>query len=59
MVIGDKKTERVHFGDSIPRKMMGTVVWIHPMRRFYVVEFDFEFGKVREAYFFPGRGGNA
>lgn len=58
MKIGEKKTENVHFGDCLPRTMTGTVVWIHPQRRFYVLEFRFEQGTVREGYYFPGRGGN-
>lgn len=58
MKIGDRKTEQVHFGDSRPRTMTGTVVYIHPQRRFYTVEFKFTFGSLRESYFFPGRGGN-
>ena len=57
MKIGDRKLARVHFGDTLPRDMVGTVVYIHPDRRFYVLEFEFERFTCREAYYFPGRGG--
>lgn len=34
-----------------PRPMDGTVVYMHPMGRFYVVEFTFKLGyKVRESF---------
>lgn len=37
-----------------PVPMTGKVVFIHPRRRFYVLEFAFKNGnKVREAYKFP------
>jgi len=58
MVIGDRKTELLHFGDQEPRYKTGTVVWIHPERRFYTVEFDMGMGRtVRENYYFPSRAG--
>ncbi len=56
MNIGEKKTEVFHFGDVKGITKTGRVVWIHPERRFYVVEFDIEGRRVRESYFFPGRG---
>ena len=35
-----------------------TVVYIHPQRRFYTVEFDLPRGrKCRESYYFPDRAG--
>lgn len=35
-----------------------TVVYIHPQRRFYTVEFDMPRGrKCRESYYFPDRAG--
>lgn len=58
MTIGEKRSEKVHFGDTMPVTKTGTVVWIHPRRIFYVVEFDFLLGRIRESYFFLGRGGN-
>lgn len=58
MKIGDRRTEEYTFGEMHGITKTGRVVWIHPERRFYVVEFEFERGKVRESYFFPGRGGN-
>ena len=56
MNIGDKKPEVFHFGDVKGITKTGRVVWIHPERRFYVVEFKIENHRVRESYFFPGRG---
>lgn len=38
---GEKKTKRAH---------TGTVVYIHPQRRYYTVEFEMNGGKVRESY---------
>lgn len=35
----------------------GTVVYIHPERRYYVVEFRFDFGSFRETFYFYPRGG--
>lgn len=36
-----------------------TVVYIHPQRRFYTVEFDLPRGrKCRESYYFPDRAGD-
>lgn len=52
-------TEKVSFGDSMPKPMAGTVVWIHPRRIFYVAEFELAIGKFRESYFFPTRRGDA
>lgn len=59
MEIGDKKTELVHFGDGVPIQRTGRVVYIHPRRVFYVVEFELgDRGQtVRESYFFPTRSG--
>ena len=31
----------------------GKVIWIHPERRFFVLEFQFRYGKCREAYLMP------
>lgn len=56
MNIGDKKTEVFHFGEASGITRTGRVVWIHPSRRFYVVEFEIGGHRVRESYFFPGRG---
>ncbi len=57
MLVGDKKTVPVHFGDGPGKLMTGRVVYIHPRRVFYIVEFETEIGKIRESYFFPARGG--
>lgn len=36
-------------------KTTGTVVYIHPGERFYVVRFDFPAGSFRESFYFPDR----
>lgn len=60
MQLGDRKTERMTMGDCRPVTKTGTVVYIHPRRLFYTVEFEVDGHKVRESYFFPARrGGNA
>lgn len=35
-----------------PQPLSGTVVYIHPQRRFYVVEFEFRPYRIREAFRF-------
>ena len=57
MQIGDKKTERMTMGDCHPVTKTGTVVYIHPARLFYILEFDVGDHKVRESYYFPARLG--
>lgn len=57
MQVGDKRTEVIHMGQDGGVTKTGTVVYIHPERRFYVVEADLGGQKVREAYYFPGRRG--
>lgn len=37
---------------KVLKPIMGTVVYIHPKRRFHTVEFDLPGGKLRES--FPG-----
>lgn len=54
MVVGDRKTQQMHIGEGRPITKSGRVVYIHPRRRFYVLEFEFEKGNVREAYLFNG-----
>ena len=56
MKVGDRVSELVSFGDTTPLRKTGTVVYIHPERRFYVAEFEFEKGRLRESYLFPGLG---
>ena len=58
MEIGDGKTEPVSFGDVHGKPMSGRVVYIHPQRRFYTVEFEVGPYKFREDFYFPSRGGN-
>lgn len=57
MQIGDKKTGVVNLGDCRGITKTGTVVYIHPDRRFYTVEYELGSGKVRESYYFPARNG--
>lgn len=57
MQVGDQKTEEISFGDGAKRTATGTVVYIHPKRAFYIVEFELPGGKVRESYYFPARRG--
>lgn len=59
MEIGDRKSALIHFGDGKPRRMTGKVVYIHPERRFYVLEFSLGPCRLRESYYFPFRGGDA
>lgn len=58
MEAGDKVTEELFFGDEHGRTYTGTVVWIHPEGRFYVVEFAFGLRKFRESFYFPERRGD-
>lgn len=60
MNIGDKVRAFVTFGDTMPSEYTGRVVWIHPRRIFYVVEFELgeRREKVRESYFFRDLPGN-
>lgn len=58
MEVGDRKTCTLYFGGCDPKPHTGTVVWIHPERRFYVVRFEFDRGRsFDEAFFFPSRAG--
>lgn len=50
MQIGDKVSERIV---ALGVMQQGEIVYIHPERRFYVVEFRFLFGSFRESYMFP------
>lgn len=45
--LGDTVTRRIEATD---RKATGTVVYIHPERRYYVVEFRMKYGSFREGY---------
>lgn len=48
--VGDKVTERVVSTDSM---MTGTVMYVHPDKYYYTVEFKGLFGSFRESFFFP------
>lgn len=58
MQVGDRKTVTVNLGDCRPITKTGTVVYIHPKRSFYIVEFELGEHKAREAYYFPTRNGD-
>lgn len=45
--LGDTVTRHI---DATNRKATGTVVYIHPERRYYVVEFRMKCGSFREGY---------
>lgn len=48
--VGDRTTEKVtHSGDVVE----GTVVWVHPLHRYYVVEFKCLWDSYRESYYIP------
>jgi len=49
--VGDRKTETLHFGEGNSRTYTGRVVYVHPERRFYIVEFGFEKGSFRETFY--------
>lgn len=42
--------EEGHTSPKCKEKHWGTVIYIHPLRRFAVLEFSFPAGKVREAF---------
>ena len=60
MKIGDKSKEWIPsaFAPDKGEHVYGTVVYIHPQRRFYTVEFDFHGRTFRESYPFQYRTGN-
>lgn len=45
--VGDTRREYV---ETLWEAFKGTVIYVHPRRRFYVVEFQFKSGSFREAY---------
>ena len=50
--VGDKVQRTVHFDKGFSKKMWGTVIYIHPKRMFYLVEFRTEFAVLKESYEF-------
>ena len=60
MQVGDRKKCLCYFGEFFnPKVLEGTVTYIHPERRFYIVRFDFARGRsFSEAFYFPSRAGN-
>jgi hypothetical protein len=58
MVVGDKvmmtpTTMVDEQNRMVKEKIAGVVKWMHPKRRFYVVEFSFAGGKIRESWPMP------
>lgn len=53
MKVGDKVKRKIYYGaeygGNLPPEE-GIVVFIHPQRRFYTLEFTFPLGKIRESY---------
>ncbi|MGM9601415.1 MAG: hypothetical protein ACI3W5_07510 [Faecousia sp.] len=58
MKIGDNVRKRITFGSGFglgklkadDQAFTGTVIWVHPLGRFYVVEFKGPIGTIRESY---------
>lgn len=55
ITVGDKVRKRITFGKCVGKNVddpayTGTVIWVHPQDRFYVAEFPFRNGKIRECY---------
>jgi len=47
-----RRENRGHHQPLVKVYATGTVVYIHPLRRYYTLEFDNGYGKYREAFFF-------
>lgn len=59
MQVGDRKTCRIQHGEHMPFTREGSVTYIHPERRFYIVRFDCPQGRCySESFYFPHRAGN-
>lgn len=58
MNLGDKVRRTMHLYDGAGSGMQtvtGTVIYIHPRQRYYIVEFPMPRGEViREAYYWKG-----
>lgn len=57
--VGDKVCKKLSYQMSneeerrqgtADKPVTGTVVWVHPRRRYYVAEFSFPLGNIRECY---------
>lgn len=61
MIVGDKIGHLcptfggISNGLLTPKQCDGVVVYIHPQRRFFIVEFKFEYGSFRQSFYFPAR----
>lgn len=55
MKIGERHRVKPLFGASderfVPTLKIGTIIYVHPKRRFAVLEFEFLNGKGRETFF--------
>lgn len=45
--VGDRRTE---FCEELQQKIKCVVVYVHPQKRFYVVQYDFKFGSFCESF---------
>lgn len=52
MQLGDKITQNIEIGKESKLISTGTVVYIHPLWRFYTLEFELKYGTIRESYLF-------
>lgn len=61
MKVGDLREEIPSYGATVnaltAERMPCTVVYVHPRKLYYVVEFQMEGGPVRETYYFARRRG--
>ena len=53
--VGDTVTEKLRIGDSYSKPTKGTVIYVHPKRRFFRAEFPVTSGVVREAFIITER----
>jgi len=66
LTVGSKVREKITSATAtgmldpeLTKKVTGTVVYIHPQKRFYTVRFDFPKGTIHESYYFPERIGDS
>lgn len=58
VLVGDKIRIKPTMEGQTPEKVMATVIYIHPQRRYYVAEYRYGAGTpLREAFPYPHRAG--
>lgn len=61
MRVGDRREEIPSYGVTVnertDERLPCTVVYVHPRKLYYVVEFQLDGGSVRETYYFARRRG--